>query len=67
MFRRTSADESQRLVEQLRAALEKEQKARETAEREAGLQMIVLREKRVEVSRLARRAGAGTVGRRRCS
>lgn len=42
----------QREIDQLRAALEKEQRAREIAEREAGTANDQLREKRVEVARL---------------
>jgi outer membrane protein OmpA-like peptidoglycan-associated protein len=47
-----SADESQREVAQLRAALEKEQRARELAERDLGTANDQLREKRVEVAQL---------------
>src|SRR5829696_3553501 len=47
-----SADESQREVAQLRAALEKEQRARELAERDAGTANNQLREKRVEIAQL---------------
>jgi len=47
-----SADASQREVAQLRAALEKEQRARELAERDAGSANDQLREKRVEIARL---------------
>lgn len=42
----------QKEIDQLRAALDKEQRARETAEREAGIANDQLREKRVEVARL---------------
>ena len=42
----------QREIDQLRADLEKEQRARETAEREAGIANDQLRERRVEVARL---------------
>jgi len=42
----------QREIDQLRASLEKEQRAREIAEREAGMANDQLREKRVEVARL---------------
>jgi outer membrane protein OmpA-like peptidoglycan-associated protein len=42
----------QREIDQLRGALEKEQRAREIAEREAGTANDQLREKRVEVARL---------------
>ena len=42
----------QREIDQLRGLLEKEQRARETAEREAGIANDQLREKRVEVARL---------------
>jgi outer membrane protein OmpA-like peptidoglycan-associated protein len=47
-----SADEAQREVEQLRAALDKEQRARENAEKEAANANDQLREKRVEAARL---------------
>ena len=47
-----SAAESQRENDQLRAALEKEQRARELAERDAGTANDQLREKRVEIARL---------------
>ncbi|HZN05632.1 MAG TPA: OmpA family protein [Pyrinomonadaceae bacterium] len=47
-----SAEASQREVAQLRAALEKEQRARELAERDAGSANDQLREKRVEIARL---------------
>ncbi len=47
-----SAEASQREVAQLRAALEKEQRARELAERDAGTANDQLREKRVEIARL---------------
>jgi outer membrane protein OmpA-like peptidoglycan-associated protein len=47
-----TAEESQREVEKLRAALEKEQRARELAERDAGSANDQLREKRVEVAQL---------------
>jgi outer membrane protein OmpA-like peptidoglycan-associated protein len=47
-----SADASQREVAQLRAALEKEQRARELAERDGGTANDQLREKRVEIARL---------------
>jgi outer membrane protein OmpA-like peptidoglycan-associated protein len=47
-----SAEASQREVAQLRAALEKEQRARELAERDAGNANDQLREKRVEIARL---------------
>jgi outer membrane protein OmpA-like peptidoglycan-associated protein len=47
-----TAEASQRQVEQLRAALDKEQRARELAERDAGNANDQLREKRVEVARL---------------
>jgi outer membrane protein OmpA-like peptidoglycan-associated protein len=47
-----SAEESQREVAQLRAALEKEQRARELAERDAGTTNNQLREKRVEIAQL---------------
>jgi len=47
-----SAAESQHEVDQLRAALEKEQRARELAERDAGTANDQLREKRVEIARL---------------
>src|SRR5689334_6668323 len=47
-----SADASQRQVAQLRAALEKEQHAREIAERDAGTANDQLREKRVENAQL---------------
>jgi outer membrane protein OmpA-like peptidoglycan-associated protein len=47
-----TAESFQREVEQLRAALEKEQRARELAERDAGNANDQLREKRVEVARL---------------
>jgi outer membrane protein OmpA-like peptidoglycan-associated protein len=42
----------QQEIDQLRAALDKEQRARETAEREAGIANDQLREKRAEVARL---------------
>lgn len=47
-----SAEDSQREVAQLRAALEKEQRARELAERDAGSANDQLREKRVENAQL---------------
>jgi len=47
-----SAEASQREVDQLRASLEKEQRARELAERDAGNANDQLREKRVENARL---------------
>lgn len=47
-----SAEASQREVAQLRAALEKEQRARELAERDAGTANDQLREKRVEIAHL---------------
>jgi outer membrane protein OmpA-like peptidoglycan-associated protein len=47
-----TADEAQRENDQLRAALQKEQHARENAEREAGNANDQLREKRVEVAQL---------------
>ena len=47
-----SADASQREVAQLRAALEKEQRARELAERDLGTANDQLREKRVENAQL---------------
>jgi outer membrane protein OmpA-like peptidoglycan-associated protein len=47
-----TAEASQREVDQLRAALEKEQRARELAERDAGNASDQLREKRVENARL---------------
>lgn len=47
-----SADASQREVAQLRAALEKEQRARELAERDLGTANDQLREKRVENTQL---------------
>jgi outer membrane protein OmpA-like peptidoglycan-associated protein len=47
-----SAEASQREVAQLRAALEKEQRARELAERDAGTVNDQLREKRVEIAQL---------------
>ena len=47
-----SAEASQREVAQLRAALEKEQRARELAERDSGSANDQLREKRVEIARL---------------
>jgi len=47
-----SAAESQREVQQLRAALDKEQRARELAERDAANANDQLREQRVEVARL---------------
>ena len=47
-----SAEESQRENDQLRASLEKERRARENAEREAGNANDQLREKRVEIARL---------------
>jgi len=46
------ADASQREVAQLRAALEKEQRARELAERDLGTANDQLREKRVEIAQL---------------
>jgi outer membrane protein OmpA-like peptidoglycan-associated protein len=46
------ADASQREVAQLRAALEKEQRARELAERDLGAANDQLREKRVEIAQL---------------
>ena len=47
-----SAETSQREVAQLRAALEKEQRARELAERDLGSANDQLREKRVEIAQL---------------
>ena len=47
-----SAEASQREVAQLRAALEKEQRARELAERDLGVANDQLREKRVEIAQL---------------
>ena len=47
-----SAESSQREVAQLRAALEKEQRARELAERDLGSTNDQLREKRVEIAQL---------------
>jgi outer membrane protein OmpA-like peptidoglycan-associated protein len=47
-----SAEDSQREVAQLRAALEKEQRARELAERDLGTANDQLREKRVEIAQL---------------
>ena len=47
-----SADAAQREVAQLRAALEKEQRARELAERDLGTANDQLREKRVEIAQL---------------
>jgi outer membrane protein OmpA-like peptidoglycan-associated protein len=47
-----TADAFQQEVAQLRAALEKEQRARELAERDAGNANDQLREKRIEVARL---------------
>ena len=47
-----TADELQREVTQLRAALEKEQRARELVERDLGTANDSLREKRVEVAQL---------------
>jgi len=47
-----SAEASQREVAQLRAALEKEQRARELAERDLGTTSDQLREKRVEIAQL---------------
>jgi outer membrane protein OmpA-like peptidoglycan-associated protein len=47
-----SAEASQREVAQLRAALEKEQRARELAERDLGTANDQLREKRVEIAQL---------------
>ena len=47
-----NADELERQVAQLRTALEKEQRARELAERDAGSANDQLREKRVEIARL---------------
>jgi outer membrane protein OmpA-like peptidoglycan-associated protein len=47
-----SAEASQREVTQLRAALEKEQRARELAERDLGTANDQLREKRVEIAQL---------------
>jgi outer membrane protein OmpA-like peptidoglycan-associated protein len=47
-----SADALEREVAQLRTALEKEQRARELAERDAGSANDQLREKRVEIARL---------------
>jgi outer membrane protein OmpA-like peptidoglycan-associated protein len=47
-----SAETSQREVAQLRAALEKEQRARELAERDLGVVNDQLREKRVEIAQL---------------
>lgn len=47
-----NADSLEREVAQLRTALEKEQRARELAERDAGTANDQLREKRVEIARL---------------
>jgi outer membrane protein OmpA-like peptidoglycan-associated protein len=47
-----TAEESQREVAKLRTALEKEQRARELAERDAGTANDQLREKRVEIAQL---------------
>jgi outer membrane protein OmpA-like peptidoglycan-associated protein len=47
-----TADALERQVAQLRTALEKEQRARELAERDAGSASDQLREKRVEIARL---------------
>ena len=47
-----TADASQREVAQLRAALEKEQRARELVERDLGTANDQLREKRVENAQL---------------
>jgi len=47
-----TAEASQREVTQLRAALEKEQRARELAERDSGTANDQLREKRVEIAQL---------------
>ena len=47
-----TADALERQVAQLRSALEKEQRARELAERDAGTANDQLREKRVEIARL---------------
>jgi outer membrane protein OmpA-like peptidoglycan-associated protein len=47
-----NADALERQVAQLRSALEKEQRARELAERDAGSANDQLREKRVEIARL---------------
>lgn len=47
-----NADELERQVAQLRTALEKEQRARELAERDLGSANDQLREKRVEIARL---------------
>jgi outer membrane protein OmpA-like peptidoglycan-associated protein len=47
-----NVDELERQVAQLRTALEKEQRARELAERDAGSANDQLREKRVEIARL---------------
>jgi outer membrane protein OmpA-like peptidoglycan-associated protein len=47
-----TAEESQREVTKLHAALEKEQRARELAERDAGTANDQLREKRVEIAQL---------------
>jgi outer membrane protein OmpA-like peptidoglycan-associated protein len=47
-----SAEESQREVARLRAALDKETRARELAERDAGTANDQLREKRVEIAQL---------------
>ena len=47
-----NADALEREVAQLRTALEKEQRARELAERDAGTASDQLREKRVEIARL---------------
>lgn len=47
-----SADTAQREVAQLRSALEKEQRARELAERDLGTANDQLREKRVEIAQL---------------
>ena len=47
-----TAEASQREVAQLRAALEKEQRARELAERDLGTAIDQMREKRVEIAQL---------------
>ena len=52
-----SAEASQREVAQLRAALEKEQRARELAERDLGTANDQLREKRVEIAQLRDEVG----------
>jgi outer membrane protein OmpA-like peptidoglycan-associated protein len=52
-----SADESQREVAQLRTALEKEQRARELADRDLGVANDQLREKRVEIAQLRDEVG----------